>query len=169
MGNERTKAAVPEHHLKYREVLVGAEQKAQEEFDKTVLSLSGGGLGVSFVFLKDVIGSAPAVSPYFLTAAWVAWAMSILAVLFSYHLSHRTIHRMIEQIDAGQGDAPGFGGWHASITQWLNAIGAVLFVVGVLSITVFACVNFTHKEASHAKPQAAPTSTSATQASPAAR
>ncbi len=153
MPQKPARPAIPEQHLKYREVLVSAEQKAQEEFDKTVLSLSGGGLGVSFVFLKDVIGSEPVLSPYYLTGAWVSWALSILAVLFSYHLSHKTIHRMIQQIDAGQGDAPGFGGWYASVTQWLNAIGGALFVVGVLSITVFACVNFTHKETSHAKSQ----------------
>lgn len=32
----------------YRSHLVAADERAQENFDKTVLSLSGGALGVSF-------------------------------------------------------------------------------------------------------------------------
>lgn len=32
----------------YRKLLLTAEQQAQANFDKTVLSLSGGALGVSF-------------------------------------------------------------------------------------------------------------------------
>jgi hypothetical protein len=37
---------LPEHLVDYRKLLVGAEQKAQEDFDKTVLALSGAALGV---------------------------------------------------------------------------------------------------------------------------
>ena len=40
----------------YRAHLVSAAQKAQEDFDKTLLALSGGALGVSFAFVKDIVG-----------------------------------------------------------------------------------------------------------------
>jgi len=39
----------------YRTHLVAAEQKAQEDYDKTVISLSGGALGISFAFIVDCI------------------------------------------------------------------------------------------------------------------
>jgi hypothetical protein len=65
----------------YRKHLQAAEQKSQEDFDKTVLSLSGGALGISFVFLKDVIGPNPIVQPNMLFAAWVAWGISTFCVL----------------------------------------------------------------------------------------
>ena len=71
----------------YRKWLVAAEQKSQEDFDKTVLTLSGGALGVSFVFLKDVIGPQPIVMSCFLMVAWAAWAFSTFSVLTSYFLS----------------------------------------------------------------------------------
>jgi hypothetical protein len=65
----------------YRKHLQTAEQKSQEDFDKTVLSLSGGALGISFIFLKDVIGPNPVVSPNLLFTAWVAWGSSTFCVL----------------------------------------------------------------------------------------
>ncbi|WP_134984071.1 hypothetical protein [Xanthomonas axonopodis] len=43
----------------YRQWLVVAEQKAQEDYDKTVLTLSGGALGISFAFVKDIVGQNP--------------------------------------------------------------------------------------------------------------
>ena len=58
----------------YRLHLVAAEQKAQEDFDKTILSLSGGALGVSFVFLKDIVGPEHVAAPAWLFAAWLTWA-----------------------------------------------------------------------------------------------
>lgn len=137
----------------YRKVLIAAEQKSQEEFDKTVLSLSGGALGVSFVFLKDVIGDAPVAVPWLLIAAWVCWGLSTLAVLASYHLSVLTIRCCIRQIDLCQHEEK-FGGEFARWTAWLNVAGAVLFFAGVLSITVFAGVNFSNKGADNVRTQA---------------
>jgi hypothetical protein len=145
-GQEEMKP-LPEHLQKYRETLLSADQKAQEEFDKAVLSLSGGALGVSLVFLKDVVGSKPIELPQLLMCAWAAWGFSTLSVLFSYHMSHLTIRTMIRQVDAGEAYKPGFGGTHAKITAWLNVIGAVLFFVGVMLITAFACVNLSTKGA----------------------
>lgn len=140
---------VPEHLLEYRKVLVAADQKGQEEFDKAVLSLSGGGLGVSLVFLKDVIGSDPVAIPMVLMGAWVCWALSTLSVLISYHLSILTLRRGIEQIDQGDAYSGPLGGAFAIWTERLNLAGAGLFFVGVLMITVFACVNLSSKEFSN--------------------
>jgi len=125
----------------YREHLVAAEQKSQEAFDKTVLSLSGGALGVSFVFLKDVIGSNPVQGPSFLLAAWVCWAGSSLSVLASFLLSHLALRRAIKQVDDGTIYNQRAGGGFSVTTVLLNAMGAVLFFSGVCSITAFAAEN----------------------------
>lgn len=138
-------APIPEYLAKYRDLLIAADQKAQEEFDKAVLSLSGGALGVSLVFLKDVIGSDPIGWPSLLMAAWVCWAFSTLFVLVSYHLSHKAIRASIQQIDDGDPYAQKFGGDWAVWTARLNVWGATLFVAGVLFITSFACVNLSAK------------------------
>jgi len=44
-----------EELFKYRADLITGRQKAQEQFDKAVLSLSGGALGVSFTFVDKFV------------------------------------------------------------------------------------------------------------------
>ena len=131
----------------YRKWLVAAEQKSQEDFDKTVLSLSGGALGISFVFLKDVIGPQSIVLPIFLLAAWLTWAFSTFSVLTSYYLSHLALRRAISQVDEGTIYQQPPGGDFARWTAILNAIGAILFLLGVCSITIFAGTNLSSKGA----------------------
>lgn len=133
---------MPDPLAEYRKILVAAEQKSQEDFDKTVLALSGGALGISFTFLKDVIGSSPITRPELLFGAWVAWAVSTFAVLASYYLSHLALRRAISQVDKGKIYKQRPGGVLSLCTAGLNAAGAILFLVGVLSLTVFARSNF---------------------------
>lgn len=137
----------PDPMVEYRQWLLAAEQKSQEDFDKTVLSLSGGALGISFVFLKDVIGPQPIVLSGVLLGAWFSWAFSTFSVLASYYLSHLALRRAISQIDDGTIYEKPPGGAFAKWTATLNAIGAVLFLVGVCCITVFAGANLSSKGA----------------------
>ncbi|QLQ26193.1 MAG: hypothetical protein HZT41_16260 [Dechloromonas sp.] len=144
---------MPEEHkqpdvmAEYRKWLVAAEQKSQEDFDKTVLALSGGALGISFAFLKDILGPQPIVLSGFLLAAWFAWAFSTFSVLISYYLSHLALRRAIGQVDDGTIFKRPPGGVFACLTAILNGTGAVLFLVGVCCITVFAVANLPTKGA----------------------
>ena len=130
-----------EHLADYRSWLVAAEQKSQEDFDKTILSLSGGALGISFVFLKDVVGPHPILQTGFLLAAWLAWGFSTFSVLTSYYLSHLALRRAISQVDDRTIYKNPPGGTYAWWTAILNAAGAVLFLAGVCCITVFVAFN----------------------------
>jgi hypothetical protein len=139
----------------YRKLLVSAEQASQEQFDKTVLSLSGGALGISFVFLKDVIGSSPVLKPSLLIASWIAWALSSFAVLASFYLSHLALRRAIKQVDDGTIYNHRAGGPFSIITAILNASGAILFFVGVCSITAFSSANLSTRGSQDAPKRAA--------------
>jgi hypothetical protein len=160
-----TPRKIPEHLADYRKVLVTADQKAQEELDKAILSLSGGGLGVSMVFIKDIIGTAPIDRPWLLMAAWIAWGLSVVAVLASYHLSIRAIHNGIAQIDAGNSYAGEFGGAAAKATLWLNWLGIALFFAGVVCISAFVCFNIATKGVNNGNPPAIASSGASTSAS----
>ncbi|MDD5774068.1 MAG: hypothetical protein PHX78_11450 [bacterium] len=83
----------------YRNHLVAAEQKAQEDFDKTVLSLSGGALGISFAFIKDIVGAGPFEKLFFLLFSWISWSSSIIIVLLSFFFSHLALRQAINQVD----------------------------------------------------------------------
>lgn len=162
--DEADRADRAAHWADHRKHLVAADQKSQEDFDKTVLSLSGGALGISFVFLKDVIGPNPIQSPELLFAAWVAWGASTFCVLVSYYLSHLAIRTMIRQIDQDTLHMEKSGGRHTNATTFLNAAGAILFLIGVITITLFANSNLKMKGTTNGSTQVsnAAASTSAT-------
>jgi hypothetical protein len=142
----------------YRKLCVAAEQKAQDDFDKSVLALSGGALGVSFAFIKDIVGPGAIIHPYLLVSAWAAWGASIVATLASYWFGQQALRTAIDQVDVtlrkrkgaegqkgteGQkgidGEIPGRK--FAWITAALNVMAGLLFVLGVASIVTFVGAN----------------------------
>jgi len=125
----------------YRSLLMAAEQKAQEDFDKTVLSLSGGALGVSFAFVKDIVGSHPLLHPNFLLVSWIAWGISVTCVLTSFFFSQQALRRAIGQVDTGKIYEQVPGGLYSRLIAILNALGGLLFFVGVVLIVTFVSYN----------------------------
>jgi hypothetical protein len=138
----------------YRTHLITAEQKAQEDYDKTVISLSGGALGISFAFIKDIIGDHPIISKNILVSGWICWGLSITLVLASYFLSHLALREAIKQFDTavknlnvGEIYSQRPGGWYSLITAILNVIGGILFLAGVILIAIFVWYNLEVKNA----------------------
>ena len=126
----------------YRDHLVKAEQKAQDDYDKSILSLSGGALAVSFAFVEKFLQPDRVGSRWLLLLAWMAWAASVAAVLASYFFSHRALRVAIDQCDQGGSPIPRKpGGRFAKATEVLNVMGGSLFIFGVALIAVFATLN----------------------------
>ena len=125
----------------YRLQLIAADQKAQEDFDKTVLTLSGGALGISFAFVKDIVGNKPLTHPEWLLFAWIAWGISVTCVLASFYFSQQALRWAIKQVDQNRIHSQTPGSFWSLITSVLNVFGGVLFLVGVLLIVMFAGVN----------------------------
>lgn len=125
----------------YRAHCVSAEQKAQEDYDKAVLSLSGGALGISFAFVKDVVGPGAIQHSVVLLSAWAAWGASVVVTLASYWFSQRALRAAITQVDNKTIHTQTAGRSWAPITSWLNALGGILFVVGVAAMVWFVYLN----------------------------
>src|SRR5216684_4498670 len=124
----------------YRTHLVGARQKAHEDFDKTVLMLSGGGLGVSFAFVKDLLTGGSISCRACLFSSWVCWGMSVVTILVSYFSSQLALNRAITQIDSGERPQRP-GGAFRWITIILNALGGLLFMAGLILLIIFVSHN----------------------------
>jgi hypothetical protein len=131
----------------YRQHLVLAEQKAQEDYDKAVLSLSGGGLGVSLAFVEKVVGAGSLRDSWLLAGSWLCWAVSIACVLYSYFLSRRALRCAIIQVDDGQIQTRRPGGGMAVATEIANFSSGILFVIGAILISIFAVTNLEAKNA----------------------
>lgn len=128
--------------MTYRTSLVTAEQKLQEDLDKMIVSLSGGALGVSFIFLKDIVGGRPIAAHWLLMAAWGLWAASIASVLLSYYVGSALYRKSIDQVDDGTihlVNEP--GGWLNKTALVLNILSGSLFILGVVAMMVFVRQN----------------------------
>lgn len=125
----------------YRSQLMAAEQKMQEDFDKTVLTLSGGALGVSFAFITDVVGDGPLVQPSLLLGAWIAWGLSVTFVLASFYVSHLALRTAVAQTDSERIHQEWPGGRYDKVTAALNAGGGLLFLLGVGLVVLFVSYN----------------------------
>jgi hypothetical protein len=137
MGGENVSDRLKE----YRQHLVLAEQQAQHDYDKTVVYLSGGALGISFAFIDKVIATKPMASPMLLFAAWLCWGASISSALASYHTSCLALRRAIAQVDSGRIGSERPGGPSAIVTLILNAVSGSLFLVGLIFMIIFAASN----------------------------
>lgn len=124
--------------MAYRASMVATEQRIQEDLDKAVVSLSGGALGVSFIFLKDIVAKKPVAVPWMLMTAWGLWAAAIVAVLASYYIGSRVFRKTIDQVDDGTihfVKSP--GGRLDTVAAVLNVLSGLLFVLGVVAMMVF--------------------------------
>ena len=114
----------------YRSYLIKVEQKVQEEFDRTVLSLSGGALGVSFAFVRDVVGPGPVVSTRVLFWSWVCWSVSMVLVLISFFTSHLALRYAVKQVERGEIYERRPGGAYDLLTAICNAFGGFCLSLG---------------------------------------
>jgi len=125
----------------YRDLLISSEQKSQEHYDRAVLTLSGGALGVSFAFVRDIVGPQCIASPSLLVAAWACWGLSVSSALFSFFFSRMALRRAIRQLDSGAIYQQRPGGLPDVLTAILNASGGLLFLTGLVLIAVFTWYN----------------------------
>ncbi len=115
----------------HRDHLVAARQKAQDDYDKTVLKLSGGALGIAFAFAGRYQ------VPYsILVTSLLLWTASVTAVLVSYFLSHYANDKAIDQVDRGEAHTKRPGGRFSIATLVCNIAAGLLFVAGVIIIAV---------------------------------
>jgi hypothetical protein len=121
----------------YRKQLAQLETQSQESYDKTVIALSGGALGFSLVFLKDVAGPAGVQDLSLVVLAWLYWTISLGCVLWSFYSSRAALRWTIRQIDRGADLSKGVGGSAERATQVFNLASGATFIGGALAFVLF--------------------------------
>ena len=125
----------------YRDQLILAEQKAQGDYDKSIVSLSGGALGISLVFIKDIIGAAQPLFLWCVVVAWSLWAFSIMSVVISYFTSGIALRKATAQHDKKEENQGRPGGCAAIVTQIFNILSGSSFVIGIVFFIIFSANN----------------------------
>ena len=127
--------------IEYRRVIEERYAEVCAEYDRTVLLLAGGGLGVSFAFVKDVVpGPSPDTIPL-LVASWSALGVALASVLLAMLFGQLALRKALRQVDAGAIRSSSPGGWQAYATNCLNFAAAGSLVAGIILLAFFAASN----------------------------
>lgn len=106
-----------------------------------MLTLSGGALGISFAFVKDFVGTNYIIQSNLFYAAWFCWGISVSCALYSFLSSSLASRHAIKQIDSDKIYSQHPGGLLDIFTAILNISSGLLFLIGVVLITIFVSYN----------------------------
>ena len=142
--------------MEYRSTLQRLAEQSQSDYDKAVMTLSGGALGISFGYLKDVAGPPPHLYNYLLNLAWSAWTISVVACLFSLAFSGLALRKEIAKLDEDWSQpTEGTTIWD-KLTGVLNWSGGTLFAVGAFLMIFFVALNHHEQHAAANSPATNP-------------
>jgi len=127
--------------MEYRDELERAYSNACDNYDKALLSLSGGALGISMAFIKNIIRDRPVQSIGLLLSAWSSWAASLLFVIASFYFSRRAIEQVIDMLAEKRTWKGRPGGVLAQITESCAILSGVAFLLGVVLMICFVAIN----------------------------
>lgn len=141
----KTKPVTYETFLAYRQELVQSAEEYSRSYDKYVLTLSSGGLGLSILVLKGVANTA-AVSEIWLIASWILFGISIISTLFNFPLARRVCKSYVKQwdrwwVDGEITEKVKLHSYAAGLSDGLDILSGLAFVGGSIALFVFAFKN----------------------------
>jgi len=135
-----------------------SQLQVSERFEKSLILISGGALGLSMTFIKEIVSA-----PSFLS--WLYWAWGFLAAslclcVVSLFCSLQSIHRKVINLDEKELRQRIVEGTvqqnesnrqfekidinsnpYGTVVEWLNPIAVVCFCVGISALIVFVVKN----------------------------
>ena len=117
-----------------------------DSFDKSMLTLSSGALGVSLAFIKDIVPLGQAVWRGLLVTSWIVFAVCILTTVMSFKLSIVALKKRRDLLDEMlRTQNPELqvlqdSGWNKAVSA-CNSTALVLFVLGLACSMIFIVRN----------------------------
>ena len=134
-----------ELYIKEEEDLSKRELSNVENLDKAILSLSSAGLGLSLVFIKNVVKLVAANYMWILHLSWLMFVLAITSTLLSYLFGQRALDRQREfneqyylEGDEDAGQKISLASW---ITHVLSYISVFTYIIAVSCTALFIGLN----------------------------
>lgn len=139
---EQNKQEEYQTYLEERKQLIAAERDTAQQFDKAILTLAAGALGLSITFINTIAPSPKACSKLFLVSAWILFCFSLLSTLISFLTSLSACRKQRDILDddimeKNNNKSNNATNW----TNWLNYFSIGFFIIGVISLVVFSIIN----------------------------
>lgn len=124
----------------YRDDLRKRQLSNNENYDKTVLTLSSSGLALSLTAIKFALTS-PIKCIVLLQGSWWLFGLTICISIIAYWISNKGLDKQLEMAEAyyakGIEDAFSAKNWYAIINDWLNIVAGVIFLIATALIIAF--------------------------------
>ncbi|MES2362736.1 MAG: hypothetical protein V4646_13210 [Pseudomonadota bacterium] len=142
-------------HKEYLADLEKRELSATESFDKSVLTLSSAGLGLSLSFLKDFVGSE-VLWPWALYGSWIMFTLATVSTMLSFQSSGKAHQHQKEiakraYLDGDDAAFDELNVWNRC-TIWINRAAATFFFLALLLTSSFVIRNLEEKRMTDRKP-----------------
>lgn len=146
-SSENTRSKI---YDEYRRELTVKQNSNSENYDKSILTLSSAGLGLSLAFIKDIVPLARVQDLSMLLTSWGCFAAAIVVTLFSFQCSQWAIQRALTDAEKYYlKDLEEYqtkkNPWNTA-TSWLNSISGIAFVVAVITTAIFVFTNLPTKQ-----------------------
>ncbi|MYB63150.1 hypothetical protein F4X73_00545 [Candidatus Poribacteria bacterium] len=134
-----------ELYVKEEEDLSKRDLSNVENLDKAILSLSSAGLGLSLVFIRNVVKLAEASHVWVLYTSWVIFVIAITSTLMSYLFGQSALNkqRIINEkyYLEGDEDAGKQMPFASKITRFLSYVSVVTYIAAVSFTAIFIALN----------------------------
>ncbi|CAM4003067.1 hypothetical protein [Bordetella tumulicola] len=118
---------------------------SSENFDKSILTYSSGGLALSLAFLKDFIPIRTATMPYLLYGSWALFVLSTALTTVSFLVSYKAQTLSIQYAEKyyleGNECYLNRQSWCDRCTKWFNLISGAAFILALVFTSIFVAIN----------------------------
>lgn len=123
---------------KYLDKIYEAYFESAKQFDKHILFIASGALGISFSFIKDIVNLNDAICNSILIISWIDLALVILLSLLSHYISKQALNEKLKLFyHAKQTKADKLN----NIVKYLNISMIIMLVLGIILLVTFVGIN----------------------------
>ena len=134
-----------ELYVKEEEDLSKRDLSNVENLDKAILSLSSAGLGLSLVFIKNVVELSKANHVWVLYGSWLMFVLAITSTLLSYLFGQRALNKQREFNEKyyleGDEDAGQRTSRASCVTRVLSYVSVFAYIAAVSGTALFIGLN----------------------------
>lgn len=131
-----------------RQALIKAGKDSIYQFDKTILTLSAGALGISIAFIDKIAPNPKPWSLWLLYICWIVICISMVSTLISFITSSKAHSRQIEileQVYFDKGNIEKIQNKPDVWTSRFNISSIICFVFGIAMLIAFSISNISIK------------------------
>jgi hypothetical protein len=133
-------------HDAARSELLDRQRSNSESYDKAILTLASGALGLSLSFIKDILpASEPARRVCLLYVSWILLTAAIITTVASFLLSNEAINQALRQNTEYYLKRNESAFVRTKLSRAVDAsnyASGILFVFGIVLTVIFVSVNF---------------------------